>query len=163
LGRVHRVLAKFGHGALEENLAAAEEAFAKALAINPDLSAAHNLFTGLEVETGRADRALVRLLDRAPSHRNDAELFTGLVLALRFGGLLDASVAAHDRARRIEPGIRTSVAYTFWMRGDFERALLFDHDDSRWITQYTLPRLGRDAEAVAISREVASQGGSPLI
>ena len=163
LGRVHRVLAKFGHGAREENLRAAEEAFAKALALNPDLSAAHDLYTGLEVETGRADRALVRLLERAPAHRNDPELFTGLVLALRFGGLLDASVAAHERARRIDPGVRTSVAYTYWMRGDFERALLFDHDDGRWITQYTLPRLGRDAEAAAISTEIAAQGGSALV
>jgi TolB-like protein len=163
LGRVHRVLAKFGQGAREENLRAAEEAFARALELNPDLAAAHDLYTGLEVETGRADRALVRLLDRAPAHRNDAEVFTGLVLALRFGGLLDASVAAHDRARRIDPGVRTSVAYTHWMRGDFERALLFDNDDRRWITQYSLPRLGRGAEAAAISAEVAAQGGSALI
>ena len=163
LGRVHRVLAKFGQGAREENLKAAEEALAKALELNPDLSAAHDLYTGLEVETSRADRALVRLLDRAPSRRNDAELFSGLVLVLRFGGLLEASVAAHDRARRIDPGVRTSVAYTHWMRGDFERGLLFDHDDRRWVSQYTLPRLGRDAEALAIAREVAAQGGSPLV
>ena len=163
LGRVHRVMAKFGQGAMKENLALAEEAFAKALSINPDLSAAHNLYTGLEVESGRADQALVRLLDRAPSHRNDADLFTGLVLALRFGGLLDASVAAHDRARRIEPGARTSVAFTHWMRGDFERALLFDHDDARWVSQYSLPRLHRDAEALAVGDEVASHATSLFV
>mgnify|MGYP002396515477 CR=1 FL=1 len=37
----------------------AEEAFTRALEINPDLSLAHNLFAYLEVDLGRAREAMV--------------------------------------------------------------------------------------------------------
>jgi hypothetical protein len=46
------------------------------------------------------------------------ELFAGLVQACRYCGLLDESIAAYDRARRVDPGIRTSVAHAFLMQGD---------------------------------------------
>ena len=70
------------------------------LEMNPDLTLAHSLYTHFEVERGRAEQSMIRLLGRAPTHATDPELFTGLVVACRFCGLLDASIAADRIARR---------------------------------------------------------------
>ena len=51
LGRVYRVLSKYGGEDATENLKRAHDAFQRALEINPDLSVAHNLYTNLEVES----------------------------------------------------------------------------------------------------------------
>lgn len=149
LGRVYRLLAKYGVDG-EKNLKQAEEAFARALAIDPDLSAAHNLYTYFEVESlGRPTDALSRLLVRLQSDAANPELFAGLVLACRYCGLLEASLAADRHARRIDPTVRTSVSYTHFMLGDWERAMAADVDDLRWVTNWSLPMVGREREAVA--------------
>ena len=154
LGRVYRVMAKYGKGDAKENYSLAEKAFARALEINPDLTLGHHLLTNLEVEKGRAQEAMIRLIKRAQTHLGQPELFGGLVVACRFCGLLEASAAADRAARRLDPGIRTGVSYTFWMMGDYERALLFDEDDLRAVTVYSLPLLDREAEAIARTQEL---------
>jgi serine/threonine protein kinase len=149
LGRVYRVLAKYGATDATENFKRADEAFQRALQINPDLSIAHNLYTNFEVESlGRAKEAMARLLTRTQSH-SDPEIFTGLVIACRFCGLLDASLAADRQARRLDPTVRTSVMYTHFMLGDWERALASDTDTLKWVTNWILPLLGRQDEAIA--------------
>ncbi len=155
LGRVARVMAKYGHGDPVANLAEAEAAFRRALELNPDLPTAHNLVAYHEIEElGRSKDAMVRLLGQARRAPTDADLWAGLVVACRFCGLLDASVEADRKARRLEPGIRTSVAYTYWMRGEYETALRYDDEDLRWMTFYALPLLGRGADALPVCREV---------
>jgi serine/threonine protein kinase len=157
LGRVYRVLAKYDPDDATENLKRADEAFQRALQLNPDLSIAHNLYTNFEVESlGRAKQAMARLLVRASSH-SDPEIFTGLVIACRFCGLLDASLAADRQARRLDPAARTSVMYTHFMLGDWERALASDTDHLRWVTNWTLPLVGRPKEAIAAYREIESK------
>jgi tetratricopeptide (TPR) repeat protein len=66
---------------------------------------------------------MVRLLERAQTHPNDPELFAGLVQACRFCGLLDESIAAHQRARRLDSKAVTSVAHTYFLKSDYERAI----------------------------------------
>src|SRR5262245_27076303 len=106
LGRAYRVMGKYGFPDAEDLLRREDEAFRKALELDPDLSLAHHLYAYYEVEEGgRAREAMVRLLDRVRARPGDAELFAALVLACRFCGLYDASVAADRRARRLEPGI----------------------------------------------------------
>src|SRR5688572_9399777 len=158
LGRVYRVLAKYSaDDDATKNLKRADEAFQRALQLNPDLSIAHNLYTNFEVESlGRAKEAMARLLTRASSH-SDPEIFTGLVIACRFCGLLDASLAADRQARRLEPGVRTSVMYTHFMLGDWDRALASDTDTLKWVTNWTLPLIGRQDEAIAAYRQFESQ------
>jgi tetratricopeptide (TPR) repeat protein len=157
LGRVYRVLAKYGGDDATDNLKKADEAFRKSLEINPDSSVAHNLYTNFEVESlGRAKEAMARLLGRAGSS-TDPEIFTGLVIACRFCGLLDASLAADRHARRLDPAVRTSVMYSHFMRGDWERALASDTDALRWVTNWTLPIVGRQDEAIASYREMESR------
>ncbi len=151
-----------GPKAPDEHLRKADEAFKRALEINPDLSVAHNLYTNFEIESlGRAKEAVVRLLGRMRSQAADPELFAGLVIACRFCGLLDASLAADRHARRLDPSIRTSVMYTHFMRGDWERALAADADDLRWVTNWTLPLLGRSAEAIADYRLIEQRTVPP--
>jgi len=120
LGRCHRVMGKFVDGAPDSE-ARAEEAFKRALAINPRLSIAHKFYANLEADTGHADRAVVRLLNEATHHGNDPELFAGLVHACRYCGLFDESVAAHQEARRLDPNLRTGVEQTLMLACEFDR------------------------------------------
>lgn len=149
LGRVRRLLAKFRGETPESNRSLAESAFRKALDLNPDLPAAHHLFAQFEVEEGRASAAMTRLLRRARSRPNDTDLFVGLVVACRFCGLLDASLAAGARARRLDPAARTSVGFTLHLLGRFEEAIAVDPDGFRGVTPFALLALGRTAEAAA--------------
>jgi serine/threonine protein kinase len=148
LGRCHRLLAKYYLDRPEENLARADEAYRRALELDPGLPLAHKLFAHREAETGRARDALVRLLGLARSTRNDPEIFAGLVHACRYCGLLEASEAAHREARRLDPHISTSVVYTWWAPGDMARVLAETSDagDSELRTM-ALDALGRQDEA----------------
>jgi serine/threonine protein kinase/tetratricopeptide (TPR) repeat protein len=156
LGRVYRIMAKYVHdGDARENLRAADEAFQKALALDPDLAIAHNLYTYFELEElGRSIPSLVRLLERVRTRSGDADLFAALVLACRFCDLLPASLAADRRARRLDPGARTSVQYTYWMLGEWDKAMLYDDEHSRFVSMYALPMAGRTDEALARYRSL---------
>jgi tetratricopeptide (TPR) repeat protein len=150
LGRVYRVLAKYGSAGQADAIKLAEEAFHRALEINPDLPIAHNLYTYFELEErGKATEAVVRLLDQVKGGVADPNLFAGLVVACRFCGLLEASLAADRRARRIDPGIQTSVQYTYWVLGDYAQAALHDIEDIQAIRNGALWMMGRESEALA--------------
>ncbi|HSR43267.1 MAG TPA: tetratricopeptide repeat protein, partial [Longimicrobiales bacterium] len=147
LGRCYRLLAKYVD-APEEAAAdrrRAEEAFEKALELDPELALGHNLFAHFEVEAGRPVDALVRLLRRAARHPNEVELFVGLTHAARYCGLSMASIAAHERAVELDPAARTSVAYSYLQAGKWERALetAAPQDPARL---YALQSLGRVEE-----------------
>jgi TolB-like protein len=166
LGRCYRLLGKFtlepsehlARGEEDANLARAEEAFRKALEINPDLAMAHNLYAHLEADLGRAPAAMERLLKRAKANPRDADAFAGLVHVCRYCGLLDASIEAHFRARRIDPQIPTSVAHTYFMRAEYERSRDLGASDIGYMQGLTLVMLGRDAEALGFLQEQLSRG-----
>ena len=69
-------------------------------------------YAQLECDAGRAVDAMRRLLQRA-RRAVDPEHFAGLVHACRYAGLLNASVAAHEEARRLDPRIPTSVVNVY--------------------------------------------------
>jgi serine/threonine protein kinase/tetratricopeptide (TPR) repeat protein len=156
LGRCYRVIGKFGDEHAE-NLRLAEAAFRRALELNPDLSVAHNLYTQLEAEHGRAQEAMLRLLERARASQNDPELFAGLVHACRYCGLLHASIAAHHRARRLDPNIQTSVVNTYLLLGDYPAALEGQSSDASYLRAFVLASLGREREAIACLEESGSK------
>jgi TolB-like protein len=162
LGRCYRLTAKFQSRTLEEvrdNLKRAELSFRKAFELNPDLPIAHHLYTALETDLGRAEDAMLRLVRRTRRRRSDPELYAGLVHACRYCGLLEASVAAHERARQLDPQIATSVAPTYWMLGDNERAI---EGFSGFFVGVPQASLGRDAEAIAAARASAATVRDPL-
>jgi hypothetical protein len=74
------------------------------------------------------------------------------VHALRYCGLLEASVAAHVRARQLDPTVSTSVHHTWWMMGEYERALAETLGDIGYMQGLALASLGREREAVAALR-----------
>jgi serine/threonine protein kinase/tetratricopeptide (TPR) repeat protein len=125
LGRCHRVIGKYIEPAAGSD-ARAEEAFKRAIALNPRLSVVHKFYANLEADTGRARDAIVRLLVQAGRHGNDPELFAGLVHACRYAGLFDESLAAHTEARRLDPNIATSFQQSLLMTGDIDRLLALD-------------------------------------
>jgi serine/threonine protein kinase len=154
LGRVYRVLAKYVREDADRNLTLAEEAFHRALSLNPDLPLAHVLYAQFEVEAGRPIDALRRLLGQARAGSADPDIFVGLVQVCRYCGLLEASLAAERQVRRLDPHARTSVSYTHVLLGDYERALATDVEDVGYSRLYALALLGRTEEAVAGYREM---------
>jgi TolB-like protein len=161
LGRARWLLDKYSLGSLE-GLRAADEAFQTALRLNPNLTLAHNLYTHLQVDQGRALAAMKRLLDRAKHRRSDAELFAGLGHVFRYCGLLQAALVAHKEARRLDPLISTSVMNTYILLGDYQRALETSTSDYGYGRALALTGLGRFEEAVALLKEREAEKPSRL-
>jgi len=151
LGRMYHVQTKYLEGVHDGGLTRAESAFQRALALNPDLAQAHKLYAQLEADLGRAHDAMVRLVGRA--RIADPEIMAGLVTTCRYCGLLDASLAAHERARRLDPRINTSVMHTWFMQGDYERLTALSVVDFPYIVPAALIALGRGGEALPGLRE----------
>jgi len=147
LGRVRRVIGKYLEMDPQPDYDAAEHAFTRALTLNPDLPIAHNLYSYLQTEMGRAEDAMTRALDRLRDRQHSPELLAALVHSCRYCGLLDASVAAHERARRLDPQVRTSVLHTYFAMGDYQRCV----DECQWLTDpmitTALVSMGRTEEA----------------
>lgn len=165
LGRCYRLIAKWAvrEDEYRANLQAAEAAFQRALTINPELPISHNLYAQLEVEIGRAEDALVRLLTRARANGGDPQLFAGLVHVCRFCGLLEASLAAHEQARQLDPAVTTSVAHTFYMAGDYQRVFDETFGDIGYIAPLALVALGRDEEAIRLLREAETSSADDRV
>ena len=153
LGRCYRLIGKGLEHSLE-NRALAESAFRRALDLNSELPLAHSQYAFLEAELGRAPMAMARLLRCAETYRTSPDLFVALVLCCRFCGLLEPSLAAHERARKLDPQIATSVSHTHYQLGNFEEALR-DVAAGSWAIQgMSLGTIGRAADAVRIFRNL---------
>jgi serine/threonine protein kinase len=152
LARAHLLVGKYTvepgdhHGA-------AEAAVRHALDLNPDLPMAQNICSQIEVELGRSKDALRRLLAAASRRRSDPEMFAAIVHAARFCGLVDESIAAHDRARQLDPNIPTSVTHSHFMKGDYARALANVGRDIGYIDVLSMVMLGRVDAAMTLLRE----------
>ena len=150
LGRCYRFLEKFdpegsNHGELTQ------WAFRRAFALNPNLPMAHNHYTQMEADSGHAQRAIVRLLGQAEKYPNDPDLFSGLVQATRYCGLLKESLRAHERARMLDPRAVTSVAHTYFLVGDYQRTLEWYPPGSRfYLDAAALALAGRETEAAEL-------------
>ncbi|HVQ29230.1 MAG TPA: serine/threonine-protein kinase [Vicinamibacteria bacterium] len=156
LGRAHRLIGKYLEiSDLPRHQALAEEALRRALELSPRLPLAHKLLAHLEAEVGRAQDAMVRLLGLARETRNDPELFAGLVHVCRYSGLLEASLAAHREAQRLDPHLATGVVHTLWLRGDFQQLLELTGSDGQMARCFALLALGRQAEALDAWEDVA--------
>src|SRR5262245_47012926 len=152
LGRIHHVMAKYLPTGAEEGLDLADRAFRKALELNPDLPLAHKLYAQLEVDRGLARDAMARLIQRAQTA--DPELLAGLVTTCRYCGLLDASVAAHQRAIGLEPKLKTSIIHTYAFQGDHDRVATFKTAEFPYLVPLSLAALGRGTEALAAIQEI---------
>jgi TolB-like protein len=162
LGRCHRLVAKYSGNAVvaEREGARAERAFKRALELNPDLALAHNLYAQYEVERGRPREAMIRLIELAKA-APDAQIFAGLVHALRYCGLFEESVAAHDAARKLDPNIPTSLEFTLLVMGRYEDALRESGSTRGDARGYALASLGRTDEAMRLMDSQLEQYSGP--
>jgi serine/threonine protein kinase/tetratricopeptide (TPR) repeat protein len=158
IARVYRLIAKYHGQDAEANLARAENALEKALRLNPDLSIAHHLLAQLDIDRGQADDALRRLIARA-RERGDAQIYAALVHACRVCGLMDASLAAHERARQIDASIETGVMHTYWLLHRFEDALAAS-EIKAYVAPASLVELGRLEEARALIADLEARSGN---
>ena len=152
LGRIEHVIGKYLPTGEAEGLDLAERAFRKALDLNPDLPAAHKMYAQVEVDRGRARDAMARLIQRAQTA--DPELLAGLVTTCRYCGLLDASVAAHERAVGLEPKLRTSIGHTWYFQGDHARVAAMKPGEFPYIVPLSMAELGRRDDALAALSEI---------
>lgn len=152
LGRCYRVLGKAGEEP-EDNLAKAESSLKRALDLNPGLALAHKLYAQLETDLGQTANAVSRLLRQARPETADAELFAGLVQACRYCGLLEASATAHERARRLDARIPTGVRHTYWLLGDYERALDERSPQPFYLEALVFMAMGREGDALSLLRQ----------
>ena len=123
LGRCHRVIGKYIDAAPDSE-ARAEDAFRRALALNPRLSLAHKFYANLEADIGQAQRGA-----RPPARRG--ERATATIRSSSPGSCMPAATAAStsSRSRRTPKragSIRTSptsLEQTLLMTGDIDRLL----------------------------------------
>ena len=120
LGRCYRVIAKYIERAPTGDRRA-EDAYRRALELNPRLTIAHKYYAALEADSGRAEQAIVRLVREATRHGDDAELFAGLVHACRYAGLFEESLAADAEARRLDPTVATTSLGTLLVMGEHDK------------------------------------------
>ena len=73
---------------------------------------------------------MVRLIRASETNRNDAEIFAGLVHSCRYAGLLEASMAAHEESRRLDPKLPTSIPWTLLARTEYEKLSVLDREES---------------------------------
>ena len=149
IGRMERMIGKYVDAETVERFARAEAALTRALELNPDLTAAEKVYAHLEVDLGRAEESMVRLLPRAAGRSADPELFAALSHALRYCGLLQASLAAANQARRLDPKVGVSAAHTCFMLGDYERVIEYEPEGVTFMRNIALVMLGRRDEALA--------------
>ena len=153
LGRMHRMIGKYVDAEASERFAKAEVALRRALELNPDLSSAEHAYAALEVDLGRAEESMVRLLRRARDRSADPELFAALSHSLRYCGLLQASLAAAQQARRLDPKVRVSAAHTCFMLGTYAEVL--EYESEHYTRNLALVMLGRRDEALAALKDAA--------
>jgi DNA-binding winged helix-turn-helix (wHTH) protein len=163
LGRCCRMLEKF-KGGPSINLDLAEAAFCRALAIDPDLACAHHFYTQLQADLGHAVQAMARLAARLKQHGEEPETFAGLVQVLRFCGLLDESIAAHERAIALDPTFITSAPHTYFLLGQYARVVEAHQGKRYYLDAAAWAAMGeRDRAKTLLDERLTQPELSPLM
>lgn len=157
LGRCRRVSAKY-LGEPSADIEPARNALQRAVELNPDLDIAQSLYAQLETDLGQPVDAMRRLLRIGAKYPRSTEVYAGLTLACRFCGLLEHSVAAHRKARRLDPTAATSVTHTYFHQRAFLRSLETCADGIGYADLLALDGLGETAEAVCRAEEQLASG-----
>ena len=158
LARSERLLAKYGPDHGDAPFAHAEDALQRAFALNPELPLAHYVQAQIDVDRGRAEEAMVRLLGRARQHGADAEIFAALVHTCRYCGLMDASLAAHARALSLDSSVETSVMHTHFLLRRYADVIATSHVVQAYVFLISLGLLGRSEEALEWTRTLEAKG-----
>jgi hypothetical protein len=76
--------------------------------------------------------------------------------------LLDASIIAHQHARRLDSQISTSVTQSYFMSGDYQRTLDTSAGDFGYIEALALAAIGREEQALDLLRKRERGPAQPL-
>ncbi len=103
----------------------AQDAYQRALALEPKQVEAEMFYANLLVDTGKVEQAVPLLRDAISSNPNNAAVHWELGYAYRFAGMLKQSLAECLRAREIDPLVKSngSVLNTYLYLGDYDKFL----------------------------------------
>jgi DNA-binding winged helix-turn-helix (wHTH) protein/TolB-like protein len=124
----------------QEQYQRAQAAYERALAIDPAQLDARMFLANLLVDTGKVEQAVPLLRDALKANANYAPVHWELGYAYRFGGMLNESVAECERAREIDPLVKSngSVLNTYLYLGQYDEFLasLPEVNDSSFLLFY---------------------------
>jgi len=122
LGRAYTTNASLRFGG-REDYAKAQNAYEKAIALNPALVEPRIYMANLLTDTGRVEQAVPLLRSVLQSSPNNAEAHWELGYAYRFGGMLQESVAECEKARQNNPQVKvnSSALNGYLYLGDYEK------------------------------------------
>lgn len=120
----------------------AQEAYERALAIQPSQLDAQMFLANLLIDTGKVEEAVPLLRDALKTNANYAPVHWELGYAYRFAGMLNESVVESERARQLDPLVLVkangSVLNAYLYLGQYEKFLqtLPDVNDSSFLLFY---------------------------
>jgi DNA-binding winged helix-turn-helix (wHTH) protein/TolB-like protein len=139
LGKAYSANASFQFGGAEY-YRKAEEAFGKALSLQPDEIITRIYMANLLTDTGRVEKAVPLLREALKTNPNQAEIHWELGYAYRFAGMLPESAFECQRARQLDPGVKmnTSTLNAYLYLGQYDKFLesLPKTDDAALIVFY---------------------------
>lgn len=103
----------------------AQEAYERALLLNPSLVEPRIYMGNLLTNTGRVEQAVPLLRAALQAHPNSAEAHWELGYAYRFGGMLPESIAEAEQARGFDPEVKinSSALNSYLYMGQYDRFL----------------------------------------
>jgi len=118
----------------------AQRAYERALAIQPSQLDAQVFLANSLVDTGKVEQAVAMLRDALKTNPNYAAAHWELGYAYRFAGMLNESVAECERARQIDPLVKSngSVLNAYLYLGQYDKFLasLPEPEDSAFFLFY---------------------------
>lgn len=139
LGTTYAASASFQFGG-REYYRKAQQAYERALALNPEQIEARIFTANTFTDTNRVEQAVPLLRAALQTNPNTALAHWELGYAYRFAGILEESIAEGEQARRIDPGVkRNSSAFNSYLYiGEYEKFLqsLPDREDAAFIIFY---------------------------
>jgi DNA-binding winged helix-turn-helix (wHTH) protein/TolB-like protein len=139
LGTTYAASASFQFGG-REFYRKAQEAYERALALNPEQIETRVFIANTFTDTNRAEQAVPLLREAIQASPNTALAHWELSYAYRFAGLLEESIAEGELARRIDPEVkRNSSAFNSYLYiGHYDKFLqsLPPREDAAFIIFY---------------------------
>jgi DNA-binding winged helix-turn-helix (wHTH) protein/TolB-like protein/tetratricopeptide (TPR) repeat protein len=139
LGQSYNSTASFQFGGRAQ-YEKARHAFDRALALQPTQVEARIFLANFLIDTGDVEKAVPLLLEAQRDNPTNAAVHWELGYAYRFAGMLQASLAECETAKRIDPGVKANgaVLNTYLYLGHYEQFLksLPAADDSSFLIFY---------------------------
>ena len=138
LGRAYTTDASLQFGG-RERYRKAQQAYEKALGLNPGLIEPRIYLSNLLTDTGRVEEAVPLVRSVLAANPNVAEAHWELGYAYRFGGMLPESVAECEKARQNNPQVKinSSALNAYLYEGEYEKFMQsLPVNDSAYIVFY---------------------------